>query len=305
MNRFLAFLAALILGVFLVLGVLVFSYRDFFLKIAVEFLITETTGFRTEIKTLQHEWPANFTLRGVKMYNPGGYTKPLFAISPYFYIELDLNDIMKNNVFHIRAWRLIIRELHLEKSKEGVTNGAMLKSIKNIFRGKDNSSGGSGSSFLMDRLDVQIQKITYRDRTGVLRKKISTGLFLPASTYENVTDFKGMIYQIKDKVLEVAGPGKVVMLSPFVLENSLKKAADRAKETTAAVTKAPLKVMESAEKAPVVAKTGEILKTTAQGVTEATREQWEKIIGKPSSESSPAPLSEIPLKPAASPQPAS
>jgi hypothetical protein len=271
MNRLLAFFAAILFIILLILGVLIFSYRDFILKIAVEYLITETTDFRTEIKTLQHEWPAKFTLRGVKMYNPDGYTKPLFAISPYFYIDFDLRDIFERKSFHIRRWSLIIRELHLEKNKQGITNGTLLKSIKKLGGG-GGPSGAPGLSFQMDRLEVQIQKITYRDRTGVLRKTISTGLFLPATIYENVTDFKAMVYQIRDKVLALAGPGKIVMLSPFVLEGSLKKAAERARETTAVVTSAPFKVVESAEKTPVVAKTGELLKNTAQGVTDATRE---------------------------------
>lgn len=267
-TRLAAFLAALFFVACLSLGILIYAYRDFILKTVLEFVITEATGFRTEVDTLQHEWPAIFTLRGVKMDNPGGYTRRVFARAPYFYIDLDLRDIVERRSFHIRHWRLIISELHLEKNRAGITNGALLKSIKKLGGGGGGEGGGKGLAFLMDRLEVKIQRITYQDRTGVLPKKFTAGLYLPAHIYENVTDFKRMVDRITDKVLQLAGPSKIVKLSPFVLEGSLKKAAVTAKETTAAVTTAP----------------GKVVKTTAHGakekfteVTEMTKEQLEKL----------------------------
>jgi hypothetical protein len=286
------FLTAVLFTSLLTLGVLVYHYRDIVFKTAIEFAITEATGFRTEIQTLQHEWPAVFTMRGVKMYNPGGYTRKLFARAPYFYIELDMKDILERRSFHIRQWSLIITELHLEKSKEGITNGSILKSIKKLGGGGD-GQGGQGLGFLMDRLEVKIVRITYEDRTGVLPKKITTRLRLPASVYENVTSFKAMVDEIRAKVMELAGPAKIVMLSPFVLEGSLKKAAET-----------PGKVAET----PMIMKTGEILKTTAVGakdklveVAEVTKDQIGGLMrlgpisaATPQPEPSPYPGPEVP-----------
>lgn len=297
LSRLAAFFAALLFTGVLACGVLIYAYRDILIKLAVEFVITEATGFRTEIKTLRHDWPALFTMRDVKLYNPGGYSRRLFARAPYFYIELDLKDIWERRSFHIRHWRVIISELHLEKSKDGVTNGTLLKAIKKLGGGGDGTPGseGRGMPFLLDRIELKIYKITYKDRTGVLPKKITTRLRLPASIYENVTSFKAMVEAIRAKVLQLAGPAKIVMLSPFVLEGSLKKAA----ETPGRVVETP------------ILKTGEILKTTAYEakerlaeVAEATRDQLGGLMRLGPIAAAPQPEKSLETPPA-SPSPAS
>lgn len=273
-----AFFAGLILTSVLATGVLFYAYRETVIKTILEFVITDATGFRTEVETLHHEWPAVFTLRDVKMLNPPGYSKRLFARAPYFYIDLDLKDILKGRSFHIRHWKLIISELHLEKNREGVLNSSLLKAIKKLggAKPKDDGTYGPGMPFLMDRLEVKVYTITYNDRTGVLRKTITKGLYLPASLHENVTDFKLMIEEMKEKVLQLAGLSRFMMLSPFLVEKSLQKAAE--------VTTAPAKAVKTSAEAPL-AKTGKILKSTAKEakdkiseVAEATKEQVEGLM---------------------------
>ena len=280
-KRVLAFFLAVLFSSILLLGGVIYFYRNVIIKFSVEAVVMETTGFRTEIQTLHHEFPAKLMLHGVKLYNPPGFKAGIFAASPSFYIEIELPDLWEKKLFHIHVWNLNITEMHLEKNKKGMINGKILKNIKNFVNGEP-SSGGEQASFLMDRLDVEIGKITYRDRTGVLRKKISSGLSLPPSTYKDVTDFSGMIDQITEEVLKnVDGPSKIVQLSPFAVENSLKKAAETVKETTTVVTEGTVKV----SKMPATI-TGQLVRATAheakrkfKEVEQAAKEQLSGMIG--------------------------
>ena len=287
MKRVAAFFLAVVFSSLILLGSALYFYRDVLIKFFVEAVVIETTGFRTEIETLHHEFPARLMLHGVKLYNPQGFKPGIFATAPYFYIELEVPDLWKKKIFHILIWNLNISEMYLEKNKKGMINGKILKNIKNFVNGEA-SPGGSGNeevSFLMDRLDVEIGRITYRDRTGVLPKKISSGLNLPASTYKNVADFSGMVDQITEEVLKkVGGPAKIVTLGPFAVENSIKKAAETVKETTAAVTEGTVRVSKMPATITIMA--GQLVKATAheakrkiKEVGDATKEQLNGMTG--------------------------
>jgi hypothetical protein len=105
----------------------VYYLRHFILQQFITARISQVTGFRTETGYFHHDFPARFTLRDVRMYNPENFTPGLFARAPYFYIELDIPSLLRGEKFHIYEWRLIISELHLEKNKQGIINGAVLK----------------------------------------------------------------------------------------------------------------------------------------------------------------------------------
>ena len=247
LKRFFGYTAFLIF-LFNALGLtLIYSYRDAVLKKVVEFLVSESTGFRTRIGTLHHEFPAVFTLRDVTMDNPSGYEPQLFATSHYFFIEFDLDEILHRRSFHIVQWRLTIDELHLEKNEKGVINGVLLKAIKNLWRPKNQGTANTteGSAFLLDELDVAIRRITYRDRTGVLRKEINGGLKLLPHRYAHVTHFGDLVDEITDQVIEGTGASRIVKLSPFVIEKSIQKAT---RGTSDLVTGSAELIGESAQK---------------------------------------------------------
>ncbi len=290
-NLFLLFLGG-ILGLTITLGAGLYYFRHWIISAFVTARIYQVTGFRTEVKELHHEFPAKFTLRDVKMYAPEGFAPGVFASSPYFYIELDLPALIRQEKFHIPLWKLMITELHLEKNKEGIINGVLLKSIKQFFKWDAKPTLNPPPSkldFFMTRLEVRVDHITYQDRTGVLTKKISSGLKLKPSVYENVEKFGDMIEEMEDKVLRQAGPSKIVKLSPFYLESSLKLAA-----------KVPTDLVAGGSK--VVRKTPEKVTQTTEGLFKTTKETFEDILRLEHEKTDQPPA---PAEPLATPSPAS
>lgn len=261
-------IALLLIGAFLSAAVLavagLYYFREPIIKATVIPRIARVTGFKTEVETLRHEFPLRLTLTNVTMENPKGYKPKVFATSPYFYIDIDLEALLEGKVFRIRHWDLVISSLNLERSKEGIVNGTRLKAIKNFMSGKspDEPGGGTGTTssmdFYMDRLELRIDKISYRDRTGVVPKSLKK-LKLKAHVYENTDEFSKLMDLIEEDVLKEMQLGKRVEMSPFYLERSLKKAADTVVGTTEKLAEGAGKVV----KTTAVTGPTEIFKTTA------------------------------------------
>ena len=226
------------LGTVLFLGGTVFFFKEFLIKKTVEVIIVSNSGFRTEIGHLQYKWPAEFTLQNIVMMNPPGYEAKIFARSPYFYIHIDPEAFLKGRSFHIYEWKVLISELNIEKSREGISNGTLLKSLKDLGKSQnvgaplDGTRAGVSPAptslpFQLDRLEVKINKVNFHDRTGVV-PKFAKNMKLKASVYQNVTNFSELVQQIKAEIIKEAGAAsRVVKLSPFYFEQSLKKAAEK------------------------------------------------------------------------------
>lgn len=208
-------------------GALAFGFRDYLIKETVEVMISDATGFHVQIEDLQHEFPAVLTLHNVTLQNPPGFEAELFAKAPYFYIDLDLHDLFTKNIFHIRLWRLIITELHIEKNRRGVVNGKVLKNIKNLIAAKPGThqdSSGSAPGFRLDRLVVEIKRVDYVNRTGVAVKRFKKMRLAP-SVYENITDFSSLIDTIIDKILKESDFSKYFQLGQYYFSRSVDGAA--------------------------------------------------------------------------------
>lgn len=256
----LIFIFAMFLGAVLFLGGTVFFFKEFLIKKTVEAIVASNSGFRTEIGHLQYKWPAEFTLQNITMMNPPGYEAKIFAKSPYFYVRINQEVLLKGSKFHIYEWKVLISELNLEKNREGISNGTLLKSLKYIGRrppepGTKKGPEDSGLDFQLDHLEVKINKVNFHDRTGVV-PKYAKNMQLKASVYENVQEFSALIETIKAEIIKEAGASRVVKLSPFYLERSIKKAA----ETTVGIPTKMIRegITEGAEL--IGEKAGEVMK---------------------------------------------
>lgn len=224
-----------ILAFIVITGALVYGFRYGLIKKAVEVMVSDATGFRAEIATLQYQWPALFTMQDVALYNPPGFEGELFAKSPSFYINIDAEALFKKKVFRIREWRLIITELYIEKNKNGVVNGKVIKNIKNLIkvRGSAPSPAVGGAvlpspmeqpGFQMDRLMVEIKRVDYVDRSGLTVKRFKK-MKLKPSVYYNTTDFSGLIDIIIDDILKESSFSKYFQLGQYYFSRSVNGAA--------------------------------------------------------------------------------
>jgi hypothetical protein len=264
-NIFLLFLGSA-LSILVAFSVCVYYFREPIMKSLILGRISHVTGFKIKVKQFEHEFPLRFTLRGVTMYNHAGYQPRVFATSPYFYIDIDLKELLRGKLFYIHEWRVVIDKLNLERSKAGVVNGMLLKAIKNFARFNEPVGGPvrpSSLDFLMDRLELRIKTINYSDKSGLLRKKINN-LHMDARVFENTTDFSLLMDTIEDEVLNQMAVTRRMELGPFFIERSLAKAGHAVKGTTVMMADGAGKVVKTTTSAPVVMteKTGELLKST-------------------------------------------
>lgn len=264
----------------------------------------EVAGFRTEIGELHHEFPLIFTLQDVTMYDPPQYQAKVFARAPYFYIDIDPQQLFRGESFHIHEWRVVISELNLEKDKNGVSNGSLLRAVKKIGRRKSSEEHpeepGKGMTFQLDYLDLEIKKIDYHDRTGVV-PKYARNMSLKASLYENVTDFGRLVDDIEEQILREAGASKIVKLTPFYFERSLKKAAKTVTVPTRFVTGSAELIGEGVKKTVTVP---EVMTEKIKEVGEMTKEQFSELVRLvPAPAASPQPSASA-VPPSASPVPA-
>jgi len=227
-RRILIFILETIAGIILLSGVLLYFFHDNLIRRTAEVMITDATGFRVKIESLRHEFPAELTLRNVTLYNPPGFESEIFAQAPYFFIDIDLPALLKKECFHIRLWKLIITDLNVEKNKRGVVNGKLLKSIKTIVSRKTRAPSGAAAGqdldFKMDRLEVEILRVDYVNRTGVTVKRFNK-MKLPASIYENVTNFGAMIDVIIDKILSESSFSRYFQMGQYYFSRSVDEAA--------------------------------------------------------------------------------
>lgn len=261
-------IALLLIGAFVAAIVLAFAglyyFRDPILKATVIPRISKVTGFKADVETLHHEFPLKITLTNVTLENAKGFKPKIFATAPYFYIDIDLEALLEGKVFRIREWDIAMSSLNLERNKEGVINGTLMKAIKNFMsgRGPEEPGGGAGTTssmdFYMDRLTLRIDRISYRDRTGVVPKSLKK-LKLSAHIYNNTESFGDLVDIIEDDVLKEMQLGKRVEMSPFYIERSLKKAADTVVGTTEKLAEGAGKVV----KTTAVTGPTEIFKSTA------------------------------------------
>lgn len=292
MKKILLFLFASLFAALIALIPLLYVTRHFLIKKIVEATMMEVTGFRTEIGELHHDFPLIFTMQNVTMYDPPQYQARVFAKSPYFYIDIDHKALFRKESFHIQEWRVVISELNLEKDKNGISNGSLLKAVKKLGGGGTSEETPDkpkkSMSFQLDYLDLEIQKIDYHDRTGVV-PKYARNMSLKASLYEDVTDFGNLVDRIEEQILKEAGASKIVKLTPFYFERSLKKAAKTVVMPTKIVTEGA-EFLGEGMKRTTTAIAPEAVTEKIKEMGEMTREQFSELVRlRPAFETNPRP----------------
>lgn len=276
------------LGGLVIAGAGLYYFRESLIRAIVLPRISHVTGFKADAESIQHEFPLRLTLTNVTLENPEGYKPKIFATGPYFYIDIDLESLIEGKIFRIREWKIVISKLNLERNKEGVINGMLLKAIKNFMSGKAPGEPGGGYStqssmdFFMDRLELRVDAINYRDLTGVVPRKILKKLKLDTHVYENTEEFGKLIDRIEADVMKQIDLGKRVEMSPFYLERSLKKAADTVVGTTEMLAEGAGKMV----KTTAVTAPAEIFKTTAEmmGFKQESKNTKEEVLKEGSQE---------------------
>ena len=151
--------------------------KDLILKVAVEQAVTGTTGFKTHVDALHYQFPSTIHMEGLAIDNPPGFTEKVFVRIPEIYASLVLPELLQNKGVHLPEVRLNIKEVHLEKNPQGISNVQLLTSVGAKGGAKKKTAPTTprptgekkpGMPFLLERLELTLRNVTYQDRAGMI-----------------------------------------------------------------------------------------------------------------------------------------
>ncbi len=221
------FLMGLVLLVVLLAAGLV-VFKDAVVKAAVEIGVTKTTGFYTKIEKLDFDFPKSIQISGLRIHNPEGFEEKIFLDAPEIYISVVLKEALKKEKIHLPEVRLNVQQVNIVKNKDGISNVQMLTSV-----------GGQGAKpaakpaepkpampFQLDKLVLTMRQVQFYDPSGLpaglAPKNLSVDMNVNQEVFTDITDPKALINLILTKIFYGTTFGKLMGLSPDLLENSLK-----------------------------------------------------------------------------------
>ena len=217
------------------LGWAALSFKDELAKRILEKAVLGLTGFETRVGKLSVNvaYPlASVELENLQIYNPKLFRERVFTDAPDIYISLDIERFMRKERILIHEMRLHLREMHIEKNKEGISNVSLLKSVAKGKQGEPEelsravpavSSRKKRLPFYLHRLELTLGKVSYEDRSGILPKKISVDLNVEKQVFAGIRDPKTIVSLVLAKILYGTTFGNLLDLNPRQLERTLRK----------------------------------------------------------------------------------
>lgn len=211
MRKFLVFLFLAVVSA----GVILYFSKEWLLKAALESGIRSLTGFDSSIRALEVS-PRRGTLetKGLTILNPDPFRERIFADIPEFYIHLDPSTLWKGRP-HLYEIKLHIRELNIEKDKQGISNISRLTSVKKSGQKKPSAP------IHLDRLELTLGRVSYRDDSSLVPRRLSIDMGIEHQVFEDIRDPNAIVHLILLKVVKSA-PFVNLGVSPRDLEATLK-----------------------------------------------------------------------------------
>lgn len=223
MKKFL-FTVVLLLAA-LIAAILVF--QDAILKTAVEQAVSRLTGFPTTVHSIHYTFPETINVRGLKIKNPDGFEKQVFADIPEIYISLSLGEILHKEKMHLREVRLNIQEVNIERNKQGVTNLQKLSSVGQQASGGQSKPApkpakGEKMPFLLDRFVLTLRRVSFDNRGGVVPGipvggSASADLRVDNQVFTNINDPLILVNLVVMKIVYGTTFGRLAGLDPTKL----------------------------------------------------------------------------------------
>lgn len=154
------FLFILIIIAVLAAGLIIF--RDTLIKNGIEKGVREMVQQEITVGSISTGLLAtDLLIKNLEVYNPAGYTEKILLESPEIYVDYVLTDVIKG-FLHFPEVRLNIREVNVEKDKNGVENISYFRPAGGKAKKKETSGE---TTFLVNKLVLNIGTIRYQDNT--------------------------------------------------------------------------------------------------------------------------------------------
>ncbi|MDD5680995.1 MAG: hypothetical protein PHI59_07120 [Candidatus Omnitrophica bacterium] len=191
-------IGAVIAGFFM-LGII----KDQVIKSVVTVVTSNVTGAPVHIDSFSLGiFTQSVKISGFKIYNPKGFSRGILVDLTKIKVTCDLGALFRKKL-HLVNVEVELRELGLEKNKEGVLNVDSLKVVKEGK--KESAKKGGQMPMQIDRLKLSMGKIVLKDYStgsGVVVSVYDIGI---NQEYKNITSAQQLIGLILAEPMKAAG----------------------------------------------------------------------------------------------------
>ncbi len=196
-------IAVIVLIALFILGII----KDQVVKTAVSAVAGNVTGTRVTIGGLSlGVFSQSVRIRDFRMYNPRGfYPQGILVELPKVYVSCDLFSLLRGKL-HLRKIEAVLKEVGLEKDKDGRLNVDALK-VAEAEEPKESGAKKPGKPLTMqiDSLDLQIGRIVSKDYSAGAEPAIQVYDINLKKSYKNITSAQQLIALILAESLKAAG----------------------------------------------------------------------------------------------------
>lgn len=242
--------AKIAVGILAALIVISFA-KDIIIKISVEKGVQAVTGLPLKMKGFKVGIVRTLVdIKGLKLYNPKGYTDKLMLDMPEIYVDYHLLPIFKGKV-HLQEMRIYLKEFVVVKNKNGEVNLDSLKVVedqkeKKARKKPKTKTKGKGKTpdIQIDLLKLKIGKVLYKDYskgTDPVVKEYDIGI---DERYENITNLSTLISLILVKSLAGTNIARLTKIDLKGLQGSISDTLDSATKAASETVAKAQKVVE-------------------------------------------------------------
>lgn len=243
--------AKIVVGILVALIVISFA-KDIIIKIAVEKGVQAVTGLPLKMKGFKIGIIRTLVdIKGLKLYNPKGYTDKVMLDMPEIYVDYHLLPIFKGKV-HLQEMRIDLKEFVVVKNKNGEINLDSLKVVEDQKEKKarkkpkaEAKGKGKAPDIQIDLLELKIGKVLYKDYSRDGDPVVTEYDIGIDERYENITNLSTLISLILVKSLVGTNIARLTKVDLKGLQGSISDTLDSA---TKAVSETVAKAQKAAEK---------------------------------------------------------
>ncbi len=174
-------IALIVLGGFFLVLLAVFLGRNMLIQFGVQKAFKSATGLRLSLGNFHADKGLrSFQIKGLKLYNPMGYTEKVMLVIPELFVALVPSSIFSGKP-HLTEVRLHVSKLVIERNKDGKLN------LKELQPAGSKKKGGEPPKVRIDLLKLKIDKVVYRDASSAREFDLNVD-----ETYRNIDDVRAL-----------------------------------------------------------------------------------------------------------------
>jgi hypothetical protein len=143
-------------------------------------------------------------INGFRMYNPKGFSPDLLVDLPKVSVDYDIPALLTGK-FHFRLVDIELKEIGLEKNKEGKLNVDALKVAKTETKGAQAKKPAKPLAIQVDVLNLNIGRIVSRDYSAGKEPVVQVYDINLKKSYKNITSAQQMAALILSEPMKQAG----------------------------------------------------------------------------------------------------